>query len=239
MLVTLSRRASERRLLFSAPTTESITHFCLIFWASPDVGAPPINSETFLVLLSDAQKGDRAALGTLLTSIYIDISKVIRRLSGERVAAQQTTDDIAQDVCVEISKRIGSFVPGEEPSRSFRSWARAIAATRVRQVGRVGKSRGLLQLVEEIWKLDSPGAAPTPSQTLSKRELHGIVVDCLKRLDVTDREVLVLHHLESATLSEIAEILDISPGAVGMRLARARQRLKDLLGGTAFYDRTC
>jgi len=46
-----------------------------------------------------------------------------------------------------------------------------------------------------------------------------------------EREAVVLHYLEGFPVAEAARIARTSPGAMNMRLARARTRLAELLGG--------
>ena len=56
------------------------------------------------------------------------------------------------------------------------------------------------------------------------------VREAIARLPQADREVVVLRHLEGLHPADIAAVLGTSPGAVEVRLSRARQRLKGLLG---------
>ena len=71
----------------------------------------------------------------------------------------------------------------------------------------------------------------TPSRFVMREEARDAVNDALSRLDHTDREVLILKFVEQATTNEIAEILNISPEAVGMRRLRALRRLSQELDG--------
>jgi RNA polymerase sigma-70 factor (ECF subfamily) len=49
---------------------------------------------------------------------------------------------------------------------------------------------------------------------------------------VVFREVIVLRELQGLSYREIAEVAEIPVGTVMSRLARARQRLEALLGGS-------
>ena len=62
-----------------------------------------------------------------------------------------------------------------------------------------------------------------------REELHQRVRAALADLDVHDREILIMRHLERMKVAEIASILDISEGAVKMRRFRALERLRALL----------
>ena len=52
----------------------------------------------------------------------------------------------------------------------------------------------------------------------------------LDRLSESDREVLVLRHLEQLSTRETAAVLGIREGTVKLRHLRALERLRELLG---------
>ena len=58
---------------------------------------------------------------------------------------------------------------------------------------------------------------------------HEILRQALDELPVEFREVVVLRDLEDFSYKEIAEIANIQAGTVMSRLARARERLKQVL----------
>jgi RNA polymerase sigma-70 factor (ECF subfamily) len=53
----------------------------------------------------------------------------------------------------------------------------------------------------------------------------------LDALPERDREVLVLRFLEDLPTAEAAAVLGVGEGALKMRVVRALQRLRELLGG--------
>jgi len=55
------------------------------------------------------------------------------------------------------------------------------------------------------------------------------VVKALSRIAPIQREVLVLHYFDDMPTAQIAEALEIAPGTVLSRLARAREALKNAL----------
>lgn len=59
------------------------------------------------------------------------------------------------------------------------------------------------------------------------------VVKALARIAPIHREVLVLHYFDDMPTARMAEALEIAPGTVLSRLARARAALKAALGGPA------
>ena len=69
----------------------------------------------------------------------------------------------------------------------------------------------------------------SPEKIAEERELHKIVLDAINTLASRDRDATLLFYYAQLSLQEIATLLDISVGAVKVRLYRARQRLKEKL----------
>jgi RNA polymerase sigma factor (sigma-70 family) len=80
---------------------------------------------------------------------------------------------------------------------------------------------------EDVHSGESDSADPA---TLAlKSANHQMLKEALEALPAEFREVVVLRDLEGFSYKEIAEIAKIPPGTVMSRLARARERLKQLL----------
>jgi RNA polymerase sigma-70 factor (ECF subfamily) len=77
-------------------------------------------------------------------------------------------------------------------------------------------------------RLVSPGGGP--SARLRGRERRDRVQAALGRLAERDREILELRYLEDLPTAEAAGVLGVSESAAKVRLLRAMQRLRDLLG---------
>lgn len=73
-------------------------------------------------------------------------------------------------------------------------------------------------------------ASADPAALALKSASQQMVKEALEALPAEFREAVVLRDLEGFSYKEIAEIAKIPQGTVMSRLARARQRLKDLLG---------
>jgi RNA polymerase sigma-70 factor (ECF subfamily) len=68
-----------------------------------------------------------------------------------------------------------------------------------------------------------------PLESMERDETLGQVRDELDKLAPADREILTLRYALDYNANQIADILDINPTAVHMRLSRARQRLAERL----------
>ncbi len=73
------------------------------------------------------------------------------------------------------------------------------------------------------------GREPLPLESMAKEETFGQLRAEMEQLAQADREILTLRYGLDYNASEIAEILEINPTAVHMRLSRARQRLAERL----------
>jgi RNA polymerase sigma-70 factor (ECF subfamily) len=69
----------------------------------------------------------------------------------------------------------------------------------------------------------------SPSQCAVRNEAVGQLRTALQDLGETDREVLVLRHLEQLSNNEVAEILGIDKYAASKRYVRALERLRNVM----------
>jgi RNA polymerase sigma-70 factor (ECF subfamily) len=73
------------------------------------------------------------------------------------------------------------------------------------------------------------GRESHPLEGLAREEMFGQLRKELEQLPEPDREILTLRYALEYDTNQIAELLEINPTAVHMRLSRARQRLAERL----------
>jgi RNA polymerase sigma-70 factor (ECF subfamily) len=71
---------------------------------------------------------------------------------------------------------------------------------------------------------------PDPAQETSRSEFTSAVEACLRRMDDAQRQILIMRGMLDQSYEEIAAALGINVGTVKSRIARARERLRKLLG---------
>jgi RNA polymerase sigma-70 factor (ECF subfamily) len=157
-----------------------------------------------------------------------------------RLAARVDPSDVVQDALVEADARLDVYV--RDQPLPFYPWLRQLAWDRLADVHRrhVRAARrsvtreqanpsGLSDnsALELAGRLVETGAGP--SDLARREELRVLVRAALERLSESDREVLVLRHLEQMSVKEIAAVLGVSEGAVKTRTLRALRRLRTLL----------
>jgi RNA polymerase sigma-70 factor (ECF subfamily) len=69
----------------------------------------------------------------------------------------------------------------------------------------------------------------SPATILERSESAELIREAMKELPAEFREILALRHQEGLSYKEIADIVQIPPGTVMSRLARARAKLKERL----------
>ncbi len=76
---------------------------------------------------------------------------------------------------------------------------------------------------------------PSPSTVAAQRERVQCLQIAMAEMQIKHRQVLTLRYLENCSVAETAQALNISPGAVKMRTARALQALRDIIGSSSAF----
>jgi RNA polymerase sigma-70 factor (ECF subfamily) len=143
------------------------------------------------------------------------LRRYARALTGERTAA----DDLVQDTLERAWTKLHLWRTGSD----LRAWLFTIMHNvHVNQV-RSRAATATLPLDEDM--PDTPARA-TQADMLEVRDIDS----ALRRLPVEQREVLLLIALEHMSYQETADTMGIPIGTVMSRLARARDRLRIMLG---------
>lgn len=76
-------------------------------------------------------------------------------------------------------------------------------------------------------------SSPSDPEALHLRRMERARLgDCIRRLPVEFREVLILREIEDMSYRKIAEVVGVPMGTVMSRLSRARRRLRGCLQGS-------
>ncbi len=130
-------------------------------------------------------------------------------------------EDIVQDVFLSVYQHIQNY----DPSQRFSPWIYRIAHNAfVNELKK--KSRNPLVYVD----FDTfPAYAAQEDSAMSEREqaeVREMIKKCIDRLDDKYREALILFYLEELSYRDLAEVLQVPQGTVGVRLKRAKEALK-------------
>lgn len=163
------------------------------------------------------QGNNEEAFGVLMSRYQ---SKLLRY--GKRFLRDSAPiEDVVQEVFIKAYQNIQSF----DISRSFSPWIYRIAHNMFSNTLRYN-SRHPLAFVD----LDMFGSHVAyeidPGEEEKHEEMQALVTGGLETLSPVYQEVIILHYLEELSYQEIAEVLHVPIGTVGIRLHRAREALK-------------
>ncbi len=170
------------------------------------------------------QTGDQAAFEVLFKRYE---AKILRY--GQRFLYRyEDVEDAVQDVFVKAYVNIQSFTV----SRKFSTWLYRVAHNTFINVI---KKKGREPL--SFFDFDTLVQLPVTEGKLLAEEFlkagdQATLLEALKKLSPKYREPLVLYYLEQLEYKEIADVLHIPVSTVGVRLQRAKTRLKKELVAT-------
>ncbi len=157
--------------------------------------------------------------------------KVHRYLA--RLVGEDEAEDLAQEVFVKISRKLTTF-RGEA---RLSTWIYRIATNAALDRLRSPAHRRAAPIIppddpagqreESVLRWGEP--APSVEQQAVRRQMRACIRNVVETLPENYRIVIVLSDLEGLEDREIAAVLGVTPGAVKIRLHRARASLKKAL----------
>ncbi|MFC4786034.1 RNA polymerase sigma factor [Nocardioides sp. MAHUQ-72] len=132
-------------------------------------------------------------------------------------------EDLVQESFVRASAAGARFRRVDNPEAWLRRTAINLHRNRWRKLRNFGRVRPRL----EASPPDPPGL-----------EEHLAVIEALRRLPQSQREVLALHYLADQPVAEVAALLRVPEGTVKTRLMRGREALAVLLSEEALTEET-
>src|SRR5215207_2516444 len=190
-----------------------------------------------------ARDGDVSALGALLERYGQYLTLLARLQVGRRLQGKVEPADLVQEAFHKAHRDFPSFRGTTEAE--FVGWLRQLLVTAV--AGQVRRYLGTQQrdvrleqqLADEIDQSSRAlcgglaAAQSTPSQQAARREQAVILADALGKLPEHYREVIVLHHLEGLSLSQVASRMGRTPDSVEKLWTRALVQLRGILGAAS------
>jgi RNA polymerase sigma-70 factor (ECF subfamily) len=140
-------------------------------------------------------------------------------LTGNREEAE----DLVQETFVKAMKGFPSFSPGT----NFRAWIYRILRNTF-LTSRTGL-KASISLDDEENPIPEPVASDDPEFLLLAKADQEQIHQALARLQVQQREIILLCDVEEMTYQEIAELMGVPIGTVMSRLSRARRAMRQLL----------
>ncbi len=158
-------------------------------------------------LVAAALAGDTEAFAELVKRNRARVEAVVERMVGEEA------EDLVQEALLRAYLGLSQL---RDPTR-FGAWLCGIAVN-------LAKMRLRRRALET-----RRSAGPVLEEGFEERVLLRLVRDAVDVLPPGQRQVVLMHYVDDLSCEEIASLLGSSPGAVRVRLHRARQQLHDEL----------
>jgi RNA polymerase sigma-70 factor (ECF subfamily) len=165
-------------------------------------------------LVADCLRGDRGAMGSLVSHYQKPVFNAAYRMLGNA----QDAADVTQSVFLKAFENLEKF----DPKFKFFSWIYRIAINE--SVSTLKRRRA----TEEFASQHAPVAADS-AQALDDAALSRHVQAVLMDLSEEQRVLIVLKHFSELSYAEISAVMDIPEKTVKSRLYSARQKMKQAL----------
>ena len=169
--------------------------------------------------VSRVQKGDADAFGTLVERYEAKLLRYGRKF----LAAHEDIQDIVQDVFISAYQNIQSF----DLKQRFSPWIYRIAHNAFVNEFRKRK-RSPLVFVDFDTLISHPTYVDPKHAEEEQEETKRMIEKSLEGISEKYREVLILYYVEDLSYKEIAEILQVPTGTVGIRIKRAKEALRQI-----------
>jgi RNA polymerase sigma-70 factor, ECF subfamily len=192
-------------------------------------------------LLERSVRGDATARQELLVRHRARLRRMVAIRLDRRLGARLDPSDVVQEALADAARHLDEYL--RHRPLPFYPWLRQFAWERLCKLHRHHIHAQRRSIHREELEMPLPdesvrqlahrllAGGTSPSRQLIRREQRERVRAALAGLSPSDREVLVMRHLEQMETPEIAAALGITEGAVRNRHFRALVRLRSLLEG--------
>lgn len=191
--------------------------------------------EKTIELLRGARNGDSLAVNRLLERHREILVRMVRSRMNRGMNRRVDASDIVQDALIVAHRRLTDYLSHSEIP--FHLWLRQIVKDRLTDhyrhqhalkrdidreqvMGNGSSVQGLSQIMD---------GELTPAANLMQKEFEFEFHEALNHLGEEARELILMRNFEHLTNQQVAEMLDISEAAAGMRYLRALRQLKAVL----------
>ena len=172
------------------------------------------------VIAFRVQKGDAESFGVLVERYEAKLLRYGRKFLSNGA----DVEDLVQEVFIKSYVNIKSFDPGLKFSPWIYRIAHNVFVNAVRSKVRMPVFSFDLDLI-----FPQPIAPETADEEAHRAHTRKMLDECLDKIDPKYRETLVLYFYEDMSYKEIAEVLQIPVSTVGVRIARGKTVLKNIL----------
>jgi len=189
----------------------------------------PENETDDAALVRRFNAGDQAAFSAIVRQHYPRVLALVRR----SMSNNQDAEDITQITFIRAHRGLASF----RGDSALSTWLSRIALNLTRNHYWYFFRRRRHDTIS----IDHPHSIPdivsteeaTPAQQAIHSEFAELATRCLDQLDAPQRDILRMRYQQQYSYEEIAAALKINFGTVKSRIARAREKLRNLILASA------
>lgn len=172
-------------------------------------------------IVQSIRSGDTESFGVLIGRYEVKLKRYARKFLRQN----EDIDDVIQEVFIKSYVNIKSFDVGKK----FSPWLYRIAHN---EFINLLKKRGESQLFffDPDILFPHPVSPEKTDKIAENEEIKGILDEKLNGLPAKYREPVVLYYFEDMDYKEISEIMHMPISTVGVRLNRAKEILKSIIG---------
>lgn len=190
-------------------------------------------------LIRRARNGDRSAADDLLVRHRQRLKTMVTVRLDRRLAGRVDPSDVVQETLIEASRRLETYL--HERPMPFYPWLRGLAWNRLidlhrrhvlaskRTVDREVRDLALSDQSADVLAQQLVAPGTDAFHRVLRDEVRERVRVALDQLCETQREVLLMRHVERMSVAEIAAVTGVAQGTVKSRVFRALARLQQLL----------
>jgi RNA polymerase sigma-70 factor, ECF subfamily len=169
-------------------------------------------------IVEAAQKGDLEAFGEIVARYEERLIRYARSILN----SSQDAQDAVQESFIKAYK----FLKEYDSSRKFSPWMYRIVHNESINYGKARKS----WLIFVDWDEFLPSLGGQSQDSPQERaDLRSDIQKYLSKLEPKYKDVLVLYYIEDLGYSDIADILKIPVSTVGIRLKRAKDKIRKII----------
>lgn len=176
-------------------------------------------------LMQAVADGEDGAFARLIAAEAPKLTRFVASL----LSSLPEAEEVVQEALLRLWKQAATWKPQARIGTFLHQVAYRIAIDRLRKRRPHVDIDGLDDILED--------ESPTPERHLTRKDDGRIVQEALDKLSERQRTAIVLAHFQELGQAEGADIMGIGEHAYESLLARARRRLRSLLGGKGGDER--
>ncbi len=187
-----------------------------------------------LKLICNFLNGDRSSFDSLV-DIYL---KTIFNFTYRIIGDEKDAEDITQEIFLKVWKNIKKF----NIEKNFKTWIFSIAKNTCIDYLRKRKDIPMSVFDDEdggnFIQDNLESEEPSSEEKIILKENKKMIDETLKELSIIQREIIVMKYVNELSLSEVADIMNMSKDTVKSHHRRALLKMRDSLSAPKLKKET-